>query len=823
MTGQQSTFSIRLFYSYCHKDEQYRDSMEKALALLKQQSILIQWSDQSILPGQKISEIVRQKIDEADIIAFLLSQDFIASDECMKEWNYAKQLAASEKPLFRLPIILKDCAWTDLLANDDVKALPKDGNPVVKYEDENTAWHEVYEGIKDVIGHLRKNFTPKSDFLREMEETNFLSQHHIKLRDLYVFLPLSCHAKQTKGGRVLEEQITNQQQLLRKKYALIHGEAMSGKTSLGRHIFLSLVEETKPVLYMDLQSVPKKFREETFRDAYNSQFNGDYSLWKQQNDKTIILDNLSPVSHLIDFVVFAKDFFDKVIVNLPSDVFHSFFRDETRLADFCEMKIEPLTHRQQEELIKRRLALSDTGEPVTDGRIDQVENHVNSIITVGKIVPRYPFYVLSILQTYEGYMPSNLSISSQGHCYYVLILANLIKAGISRNDDDINACFNFAENLAFRIYQCTEQRIMETSDFDKFVAEYNAQYIIPESILNRLTQLDYGIITKNGRFKTAYMHYFFLGRFLSKNREEHKAVIDLMCKESHVTSNYLTLLFIIHHTNDNQIIDDILLRTMCTLDAVAPATLTPEETKRFGDIIGTLPENILSSDSVETERGKERDTRDIDDRADSKDKTDQTGDEHLVNDCYRVLKNNEILGQVLKNKYGSLERTKLEEIVETVADGGLRLVNVSLKDEEEIADLVRYLHKKHPEHDIDKIKSILQFLSFLWTMINVEQIVRNIYHPEISEVVNEVVRRRSTPAFDLIGYFSRLDSEKELTEEVKQELGALLKKHDQRFLKAVLSIRTQHYLNTHRNKASIEQSACSLLGIKYIPRHKHQK
>ena len=364
---------------------------------------------------------------------------------------------------------------------------------------------------------------------------------------------------------------------------------------------------------------------------------------------------------------------------------------------------------------------------------------------------------------------------------------------------------------------------MDTSDFDTFVAEYNAQYIIPESILNRLTQFDYGIITKNGRFKTAYMHYFFLGRFLSKNREEHKAVIDQMCKESHVTSNYLTLLFVIHHTNDNQIIDDILLRTMCTLDDVAPATLAPEETKRFGDIIGTLPENILSSDSVETERGKERDTRDIDDRADSKDKTEQTGDEHLVNDCYRVLKNNEILGQVLKNKYGSLERTKLEEIVETVADGGLRLVNFSLKDEEEMADLVRYLHKKHPEHDIDKIKSILQFLSFLWTMINVEQIVRNINHPEISEVVNRVVRRRSTPAFDLIGYFSRLDSEKELTEEVKQELGALLKKYDQRFLKAVLSIRTQHYMNTHRNKTSIEQSTCSMLGIKYVPRLKHQK
>ena len=320
------------------------------------------------------------------------------------------------------------------------------------------------------------------------------------------------------------------------------------------------------------------------------------------------------------------------------------------------------------------------------------------------------------------------------------------------------------------------------------------------------------------------MHYFFLGRFLSRNREEHKAVIEQMCKESHVASNYLTLLFIIHHTNDDQIIDDILLRTMCTLDAVAPATLEHDETKRFGDIIGTLPENILSSDSVEAERGKERDTRDIgDDRAKAENETEQTEDENPVNDCYRVLKNNEILGQVLKNKYGSLERTKLEEIIEIVADGGLRLVNFSLKDEEEIVDLARYLHKKHPEHDIHKIKNILQFLSFLWTMINIEQIVSTINHPEIREVVNGVVRRRSTPAYDLIGYFSRLDGEKELTEEVKQELGTLLKKYDQRFLKTVLSIRTQHYMNTHRNKASIEQSVCSLLGIKYIPRHKHHK
>lgn len=816
MTRQQPVFTVRLFYSYCHKDARHREAMERSLAPLKREGLLKNWSDRSILPGQSISRNVREEMDRADIMVFLLSQDFIASEACMKEWRHAKQLA-QRKSLFRIPIILRDCAWKDLLAGDDVKALPTDGTPLTE-SNVDAAWQQVYEGVKDVINQLRNTFTPKSEFIEEIEKTDFLSQQHLKLKDIFVFPRLSCYAPQTKDGRVQEKIVTNREELLKKKYTLIHGEEMSGKTALGRHLFLSLVENSDPVLHIDLEQVSGKSREGILRDTYRRQFNGDYALWKQKNNKTLILDNLSSASHLIDFVVFAKDIFDKIIVTLSSDVFNSFFRDEKRLADFVEMKIEPLNHRQQEELIRKRLRLSDRNEP-TDGYVDQVENHVNSTIISDKIVPRYPFFVLSILQTYEAFMPDNMRITSYGHCYYVLILANLIKAGIDRSDDAINACLHFAENLSFRIYQCTEQGI--ELNFNGFVSEYKEKFIIPESILSRLQSHDYGIVTRDGRFKTSYMHYFFLGRFLSKNGEEYKDVIERMCKESHVTSNHLTLLFIIHHTNDNQIIDDILLRTMCTLDVVRPAVLDREETKIFRNLVDTIPKNILSKDSVEAERGKERDARDntLDYQVETKEK-EQTENEDIVNDLYRILKNNEILGQVLKNKYGTLERAKIEEIVEEVADSGLRLINLVLRDEKEIADYARYLQKKHPDADIQEIKNILLRLSFFWTMLNVEKIVGAINHPEIREVVNEVVHRRATPAYELIGYFSRLDSAPKLTEEIKKELSILLKKYHDRFLESVLSIRTQHYLNTHRNDVSIEQSVCSLLGIRYVPRLK---
>ena len=140
-----------------------------------------------------------------------------------------------------------------------------------------------------------------------------------------------------------------------------------------------------------------------------------------------------------------------------------------------------------------------------------MSKHVNSIITSKKLVPRYPFFILSILQLYEGFMPSNLSITSYGHCYYVLIVATLTKAGISNEDKDINTCFNFAENLAFEIYQhSSEENSLGVSDLDTFIAEYKEEFIIFDSILNRLKDKKYGIVTADGHFRASYMYYFFL-------------------------------------------------------------------------------------------------------------------------------------------------------------------------------------------------------------------------------------------------------------------------------------------------------------------------
>ena len=181
--SKQKSNPVRVFFSYCHKDEIFRSSLEVHLKLLKKHNIIKQWYDGNILPGESIPDSVRDKLEEADIVLFLISADFINSDECMKEWDNAKISPTDGRTRHRIPIILSPCAWKDLLEDEKIKALPNDGKPVVEYVNESVAWQEVYEGLKEVALKIRKQFTHNPTFLSSMEQTGLISKNNIKLQE----------------------------------------------------------------------------------------------------------------------------------------------------------------------------------------------------------------------------------------------------------------------------------------------------------------------------------------------------------------------------------------------------------------------------------------------------------------------------------------------------------------------------------------------------------------------------------------------------------------------------------------------------------------
>lgn len=107
---------------------------------------------------------------------------------------------------------------------------------------------------------------------------------------------------------------------------------------------------------------------------------------------------------------------------------------------------------------------------VSDGKVDQIEDQLNTVILHNRVVPRYPFYVLSILQSLEAFMPQGLQITAYGHCYQELITAQIVRMGISPSD--VDTALNFLRHFAYRTY--LESKCCSHASFAEFLDEYRA-------------------------------------------------------------------------------------------------------------------------------------------------------------------------------------------------------------------------------------------------------------------------------------------------------------------------------------------------------------
>ncbi|KVE21889.1 toll/interleukin-1 receptor domain-containing protein [Burkholderia vietnamiensis] len=144
----------RAFVSYCHADEQYRAELDKHLSLLRRQGLVDLWTDHRIPPGGEIEAHISAELDAADLIILLISSDFMNSDYCYGiEMQRAMERHHAGLAIV-VPIIARPCDWTSS-PFAVLKALPKDGKPLVK-------WPTLDDAFLDVVQSLRKLITARS-------------------------------------------------------------------------------------------------------------------------------------------------------------------------------------------------------------------------------------------------------------------------------------------------------------------------------------------------------------------------------------------------------------------------------------------------------------------------------------------------------------------------------------------------------------------------------------------------------------------------------------------------------------------------------------
>ena len=157
MRLNKTKIQIKLFYSYSHKDEELRNALETHLSILNRKKVISEWHDRRIIAGSDWDSEINNHIETADIILLLISSDSIASDYCYSN-ELKKAIERHEANQSKvIPIIVRPVDWEGLdVPFTKLQALPKDAVAVTSWNNEDEAWVNVAQGIRDAVEEVSK-------------------------------------------------------------------------------------------------------------------------------------------------------------------------------------------------------------------------------------------------------------------------------------------------------------------------------------------------------------------------------------------------------------------------------------------------------------------------------------------------------------------------------------------------------------------------------------------------------------------------------------------------------------------------------------------
>jgi CheY-like chemotaxis protein len=145
---------VDLFYSYSHRDESYLQELASHLALLRRRGLVREWHDRKIQAGEDWNRTISGALQEAEVVLFLVSADFINSDYIWGVEVAAALGRAERGECHVIPVIVRSVDDWQAAPFGRLQALPRDGRPVAGWPNRDEAWTDVARGIREVVERL---------------------------------------------------------------------------------------------------------------------------------------------------------------------------------------------------------------------------------------------------------------------------------------------------------------------------------------------------------------------------------------------------------------------------------------------------------------------------------------------------------------------------------------------------------------------------------------------------------------------------------------------------------------------------------------------
>ncbi len=790
--------SVKVFISYAHKDEQYKNALVEHMSGLIRANIIEEWNDRKVVPGKDWEREISSNLEESEIILFLISSAFMNSDYCMGVEVETALKRHKERRARLVPIVIRPVIWSESELSK-IQGLPKDARAISTWDNDDEAWVDVVRGLKKHI----EEFAPvrelpildkqggvkiTSHFHEWLLDTEIMLAHRnvnrVTLDDVFVVPDVDIDGE---GEVVIIKSASHLVSNL--GHYIVSGEEQQGKTSLLKYLYKEFLRMELTPLYLDASDIKKASAEGELRKRIKEQYEKfRYEDFVDSSRSIILIDNIEEIGLNKKYTIRFLDEISEITNNTIYTCHNSYsfvYGEVPALDEHNRVEMMGLGNKKREELVQKWISLG-VEESIEDyelySKCDDLKARLNTVIKKN-IVPSKPIYILMLLQMFEANAQLNLDLTTYGHCYQQLIYQSFDKASIAKID--FEKYLNILTELAWRMFRSNDS--LNFHEIDVFFREYSESYLTVDKkiVLDKL--VSYSILSNNGvniSFKYPYIYYFFAGKKIAdsyRDSEEVRGEVESLLAKLYREDFANILIFITHHTKDSWVLSEIRSVLKRLFDEHSEATLDKKQLSFMSDFMKAIPELILEQREVQKERDAHNEELD---RIEQKRGASQEDFEPLdiLAKINKTFKGMEIAGQIIRNRHASLTRNAMEELAKTGACAGLRFLEYFIKisdtAKKEIVKLISNQLSEHPNLTNKEIEKHAEtaYLHLTYGVINgvIRKIASSIGSKEALEVYREMERNVDTPAFHLISQSIELQFSKDINiERITNCVGAL--------------------------------------------------
>lgn len=147
---------VRAYLSYAPADQLLADQLDRALAGLRHEGLLITWDRRHLTGGELTAATAAQQLQEAELLVVLLSADYLHEQECYKEEFQRGQELADKGCLRLLPVMVRPVDYTVPPRSKEALIVPAGGSVVTAVQRDD-AWVAVVGTVRAAVDQIHRS------------------------------------------------------------------------------------------------------------------------------------------------------------------------------------------------------------------------------------------------------------------------------------------------------------------------------------------------------------------------------------------------------------------------------------------------------------------------------------------------------------------------------------------------------------------------------------------------------------------------------------------------------------------------------------------